>query len=281
MRYKLVAIDLDGTLLDSRNAIPAANRDALHRAHAAGVQICVSTGRSFTECEPILRSIGLELDYVICACGALVSRAGTGETLMWEGMDAGVAHQAARLFVERGVSVAVLHDAWTAGLDYSLIRGDSLHAGLEGWLTTLKCKVREMSLDEPWPAPPLRVTVVDDVEPLPEYTRWARSAFDRETAHMNAASIPSLGISILELFSPRVNKRFGLERLCARMGIRMEETAAIGDGVNDVELIDGAGLGVVMANGCAEAKAVANVEAPANDDHGVAVALEKMLAGAW
>lgn len=275
---KLLAIDLDGTLLNSRNEISAANRAALHRAHDAGVRVCVCTGRCLTESRPALEAIGLDLDDVVCACGALVCRGRTGETVFCATMDDGVAHEATQFFLERDISVAILHDAWSAGLDYTFIRSGSVHPGYERWFDALPCRVSEASADEPWVAPPVRVTVIESAGRLPAIERDVVPRFGADRAHHNAIHLPAYDLAVFELFAPGINKLVGVQRLCDAYGIDISSVAAIGDGVNDVELLGGVGVSVAVENACSAARAVAHVTVPSNDDDGVAVAVEQLLA---
>jgi HAD superfamily hydrolase (TIGR01484 family) len=267
---KLLAIDLDGTLLNSRNEISPANRAALHRAHDAGVRVCVCTGRCLTESRPALDAIGLDLDDVVCACGALVCRARTGETVSCATMEEGVARDATRFFLGRDISVAILHDVWSAGIDYTFVRSRSVHPGYARWF--------KAAHDEPWAAPPVRVTVIESADRLPAIERDVVQRFGADRAHYNAIHLPAYDLAVFELFAPGINKRVGVSRLCETYGIDMASVAAIGDGVNDVELLAGVGVGVVVANACDAAKAVADVTVPSNDDDGVAAAVELLLA---
>lgn len=274
---KLLAIDLDGTLLNSRNEVSAANRAALHRAHDAGVRVCVCTGRCLTESRPALDAIGLDLDDVVCACGALVCRARTGETVHCATMEDDVAREATQFFVDRNISVAVLHDIWSAGVDYSFVRAASVHPGYARWFGSLPCKVADATLNRPWLAPPVRVTVIESADGLPEIEREVVRRFGAERAHYNAIHLPSYDLAVFELFAPGINKLVGVRRLCETYGIDVESVAAIGDGVNDVELLAGAGVGFVVENACDAAKAVADVHLPSNDADGVAAAVERLL----
>jgi Cof subfamily protein (haloacid dehalogenase superfamily) len=278
LSIRLFAIDLDGTLLNSRNEISAVNRAALHRAHDAGVRVCVCTGRCLTESRPALDAIGLDLDDVVCACGALVCRARTGETVSCALMEEGVARDATRFFLERGISVAILHDVWSAGIDYTFVRSDVVHPGYARWFKALPCRVSEAAIDEPWTAPPVRVTVIESADRLPQIEREVVQRFGADRAHYNAIHLPAYDLAVFELFAPGINKRVGVSRLCETYGIEMSSVAAIGDGVNDVEMLAGAGVGVVVENACDAAKAVANMTVPSNDDDGVAVAVEMLLA---
>ena len=78
---ELLAIDLDGTLLDSSHRVPPENRAALHAAHAAGIRIVLCTGRSFPETRPVLDEIGLDLDATVTVFGAVLTDVRTGRTL--------------------------------------------------------------------------------------------------------------------------------------------------------------------------------------------------------
>lgn len=278
-RYKLLALDLDGTLLDSQNRVSAANRDALHRAQLDGLRLCVCTGRCYTETRSIIEQIGLHLDHLVLACGAIVAEARSGRTLYCQPLIDRMATDICRFFLDREQSSCVLHDRFSAGFDYSLVRGRQYHPGFDRWFASVPVEVREAASPDTWPAPPVRVTIIDSVETLAALSVESGERFGPAVAKMNALHLPVYDLFVLEFFAPAVDKWQGVRRLCQHYGIVASEVAAIGDAVNDVELIAGAGLGVAVANACPQVLAVAGVVVGSNDADGVAEAVAAILNG--
>jgi len=279
-RYKLLAVDLDGTLLDSQGRLSAANRAALHRAHEAGLRVCLCTGRCLTETRPVIEQIGLDLDHAVVVCGAIVSDARTGATLHCDALDEAAADEICRFFLDRGYSVAVLHDAWSTGFDYSLVRGQTYHEGFGRWFSVMPCTVRPHATGQPWPAPPVRATVIESAGKLEALSPQVRAAFPADRTRFNFIHVPVYDVYVLEFFAPLVNKWYGVRKLCRRFGIAAAEVAAIGDAINDLELVAEAGLGLAVANACPPVLAAADVVTASNDEDGVTEAVERILAGA-
>src|SRR5215510_2332090 len=134
LKYQLLAIDLDGTLLDSRSRVPSRNREALHRAHEAGMKIVLCTGRSYTETRATIREIGLDLDATVTVGGALLTNVADGRTIERVPIHRTLAGEVAGWFRERSYAILWLHDADEAGFDGFAIDGPRRHAAIDRWL---------------------------------------------------------------------------------------------------------------------------------------------------
>ncbi len=275
--YQLLAIDLDGTLLNSQHALSAENRDALHRAHAVGVKVVLCTGRSYTETRPVIADIGLDLDAAVSVFGALITDVPTGRTLLRTPFQPEVARAATAWFQERGYPVLWLLDPDEVGFDGYSFPGERRHAAYDRWLQRTPCRIRVEA------APPataggevVRVTVVDDPEKLESLARDFGVAFAGRVAH-NVLSAPSYRVTLIECFAPQVNKWYGIEQLCRRWGIDPARTVAIGDDVNDLEMLQRAGLSFAVANAKPAVRAAARRFTASNDEHGVARVIAEIL----
>lgn len=276
--YQLLAIDLDGTLLDSRHELPPRNRDALHAAHQTGMKIVLCTGRCFTETRPILGEIGLDLDATVTVGGALLSEVATGETIDRTTIGLDVAVEAARWLLGRGYTVLWLRDASQAGFDGYLIDAERRHPVIDYWLDITPCCVRQVDALPDDGEPPLRLNVVDDIEVLDGVSAEFQHAFDRRMTH-NVIRVPTYGFTVLEAFDTVVNKWYGIEKLCRRWSIDPRRTVAIGDDVNDLAMIRGAGLGAAVENAKPTVKAAAERIVASNDECGVAELIQHLLQG--
>jgi len=279
--YRLLAVDVDGTLLNSANSLPPANREALHRAHEAGLTICLCTGRCYTETRPVIEAIGLDLDAAICVFGALLCDAQSGHTIhRWP-----IPRQTARLLLEVFASqdepALVLHDRTEAGVDYYLVHGRRHAREYERWLELAPTVVARV---DRWPddAPePLRIGVIVDPGDAAVARERLTTAFPPAELKCNAIFAPNYRLHVLECFAPQVNKWFALRQLARDRGIRPSEIVAIGDDINDVEMIRSAGLGVAMGNAVPAVRGAAKCSTETNDEAGVAAFIDRMLAGEY
>ena len=274
--YDLLAIDLDGTLLDTQHRLPDRNRAALHAAHEAGLRVVVCTGRCYTETRPILDRIGLDLDAAITVGGALLTEVATGKTLQSTQIALDLALTAARWFTARDYSVIWLRDAREAGFDGYLIQAGLRHPAIDRWLAITPCRMREIAALPTDGMPPLRVNVVDDINALDRVSAAFRRQFDGRMA-FNVIRVPAYGFTVLEAFAAGVDKWFGITQLCARWGVDPARTVAIGDDVNDLPMIQNAALGVAVANARPEVRRAARRQVAANDACGVADLIDEIL----
>ena len=274
--WDLLAIDLDGTLLDSQHELPARNRDALHRAHEAGLKIVLCTGRSFTETRPILARIGLDLDAAVTVFGALVTEVATGRTLERTAIPRDVARDLTAWFGRQGFPVLWLTDPNEAGTDGFMLAGPRRHPAVDEWLKRSPCVVAGVDrLPEEYAAP-VRLSIIEESVVLESVSAALAAAFDGRVTH-NVLHAPPYRLSLIEAFAPMVNKWLGIEKLCRRWRIEPRRTVAIGDDVNDLDLLREAGLGVAMANARPAVQAAAKRVTDSNDACGVARVIEELL----
>ncbi len=274
--YDLLAIDLDGTLLDARHRVSARNRAALHAAHEAGLKIAVCTGRSYTETRPILDEIGLDLDATVTVGGALLTEVATGKTIDYATIPIDLAREATNWLLHRDYCVMWLLDAGVVGFDGYIINADRRHAVIDRWFEMTPCRMRSRSNLPNKDEPPLRISVVDDIEVLDAISGDFTAAFDGRMAS-NVIRVPAYNFTVLEAFDAAVDKWYGIEKLCRRWNIDPRRTVAIGDDVNDLPMIERAALGVAVENAKPAVKAAAERVVPTNEQDGVAVLIEQLL----
>jgi len=125
-RYDLLALDLDGTVLDRAGRISEANRRAIRRAREHGITVAVCTGRGLAECRHYLEQIGQD-DPVVVAGGSILADPVSGRTLHRFPVRRDLVHAATRMLLDRGWPVLLLKDPAGAGYDYLVIHGDERH----------------------------------------------------------------------------------------------------------------------------------------------------------
>ncbi|MCL2329768.1 MAG: HAD family hydrolase [Phycisphaerae bacterium] len=275
--YRLLAIDLDGTLLNSRNQLSSGNREALHRAHEAGLIVSLCTGRNLAESRAVIEQIGLDLNAGIFAFGAIVADLAAGKTISRTAMSPELASRLISHLSGQGFPMLVLYDAAEMGYDYYFVEGQHNRAAYEQWLSFTPSRTERRSSWTPQAHAPLRVSVIVEPDRIKQTMADLRAKFDSTQTKINSIYAPNYQLHVVECFAPNVNKWFGISQLAAQLGIAHEQTAAIGDDVNDVEMISSAGLGVAMGNAIPAVVQVSQLQAPTNDQDGVAWLINRIL----
>ncbi len=265
-RVRLVAIDLDGTLLNQRKAITPRTQRALHRAVNRGVQIVLATARpprSVRYYYQALRLSSLQINYN----GALIWDEKQKHIISHRPLDLELARKAIafarRRYRDIMVSVEIL-DKWYTD-HYSDVPEYTTETAkhfspdfvgpLKSFLTVPVTKVMFLGKPE-W--------VADLEARIPQKFGYSLS---------HTRSDPHL----LQIMARGVNKGVALRALADRLHIDLADTMAIGDAPNDVEMLQTAGTAVAMGNAWPELRAVARYAAPTNEEDGVAVALERFV----
>ena len=265
MKHRLLALDLDGTLISLDLRVDDRDADALARARAAGMHVVAVTGRPFPGALPWVRRLGLD-EPLVCYQGAQV-RTPDGEMLLDHGVPHDVAMEVVRFCRERDLHVqAYRDDQLIVERDRPEAREYAGHAGME---------IHVMAdFDQALGSTTPKLVVVADEKVidqlLPEVReRWAGRLYA-------ATSLPRY----LEMTNPNADKRQALEFLCRRLGVIREETVAVGDGRNDQPMIEWAGLGYAVEGAPPEVVAAARgrtIGKPGSG--GVAWMVAQLLAG--
>ena len=262
MSPRLVACDLDGTLLRSDGTLDERSRRALARAEAAGATVVLCTARPARWIEPLARATGRR-GVAICANGAVV----------WD-LHTDTALEAHPVLPATARSVVALLEAALPGGAWAVER-----AGGFGHEPTYKPR---------WPVP--EDTIIEGVEVLVEepalklMVRHEQVSADllleraREViGHLAELSHSNSSDGLLEISAAGVTKASALARLCERLGIGRGEVIAFGDMPNDLPMLAWAGHGVAVANAHPEVLALADELTASNDDAGVAKVLERLF----
>ena len=260
---RAVAMDLDRTILpDTLEFTPALVR-AVGRARGAGIEAIVATGRMFASARPYALQLGVTAP-VICYQGALVADPATGEWLLHRPMDVALAHEVIEavtaagfhmnVYVDDRLFVEELNDEAVTYAGHARLEAHAV-GNLLAWLDR----------------PTTKIVVVGEPEALDGLQDDLRAQFDGRA--FIAKSLPIF----LELALPGVSKGAALEYVCGRLGIDPAAVVAFGDGANDVELLETAGLGVAVADADAALGPVAGWTVPSVDDDGVAGFLDALV----
>lgn len=278
MRYKLLAVDLDGTLIGAdQTPLPGAI-DALADAEAAGLRVCLATGRAFRETIGVWRRLRLRPPHqpLVLVGGALVAEPDTGRTLYQRTIPRELAWRCGEAFLERGHSAVAIVDAWRHGVEYYLAESADGEDVAQRWFSKMQVQVRRVRrLSDAKEMPdPLRVSALvapDEADPL---AAALASRFAGEL-HVQAIFLPNYGVKVVEALVPRANKWAALRYVAQGLRLGPGEIAAIGDDVNDLPMIAGAGLGAAMPHAPDAVRAAADHVASS----GVAAFVRDILSG--
>lgn len=295
MRYALLAIDLDGTLLNPRGEVSERNLAAVRRARDAGARVIVCTGRGLAECRHVLERID-QRDPVVVAGGSIIADPISGRTLHRFPVRLDLVERAVSRLLAHDHPALVLKDPAEAGYDYLVLHGPkrlAIDPVTRWWFDSMNVRVRyaEHLAEDAHPEHTVRVGACGLSGVLAAIKRDLLDAVDgrAQVHHFPAVVAPHHAsrtadgqtLHVLELFDVDANKWAAVRHLAERWEIARERVAAIGDEVNDVTMIAGAGLGVAMGNAVSAVVAAAGRRTLGHDADGVADAIDRMLAGEW
>ncbi|MBO8187331.1 HAD family hydrolase [Streptomyces spirodelae] len=265
--YRLIATDLDGTLLRSDDTVSRRTRAALEAATARGAAHIVVTGRAVPWTKRILADLGYR-GLAVCAQGAQVYDAGSDRLLTSVTLDRRVAEQALGLLEKEVGTVAVA--ASRDGVDGEVLAGPGYRVH-DGPLPYVPFEDRETIWRQPLNKLYIQHPQLDD----DELAKAARAAVG------DLVGVVVAGEGIVELLPLGLSKAKGLALAARRLKIRAAETVAFGDMPNDIPMFAWAGHGVAMANAHEELLSVADEVTASNDEDGIAQVLERLpgLAG--
>lgn len=270
---KLIALDLDGTLLNSNKELTERNARALGRAADAGMEIVPTTGRFFDGMPEAVRTLPF-LHYAITINGAQVQDIRTGEVIY-----------RAELPLEQALAIMECLD--TLPVIYDCYQDNW------GWITrSMQERAAEYAPDHHYLG--MLRTLREPVEELKEFLRQKGrdvqkvQLFAKDQAvraevlktyedRFPGTKVSSSVVNNVEINTAAANKGDAIRALAKHIGITMGQTMSFGDGINDLSMIAACGVGVAMENACDEVKRAANVMAPSCDEDGVARVIEEML----
>jgi Cof subfamily protein (haloacid dehalogenase superfamily) len=246
VRYRLLAIDADGTLVDSGGALRPAVREAIRDVRAAGVTVVLCTGRRYRTARPLLEALDLS-GPVIVQNGAVVKEAETGETLHASYVPRAAYERALSAVSELGPPAVYVDPAPGSGIDLFAERSDAHHPFLAEYLQANREQTRFVdSLAEELPHAVTMIIAMAEQERLLEVER--RLADDPiASTRTNLVANKSYRGHILEIVSGESGKWRRLREIAQRLDVDDDDIVAIGDDTNDREMIERAGLGIAQA----------------------------------
>ena len=284
-RPDLLVVDLDGTLLNRQGEISQENLAALHRAEQEGLPLIVATGRTASECRPILEQIKGTKAF-IGASGSLLTHLATEQTIDRRVMAPTLVQQVLETCPLEDAAIMLLKDQHQTGVDYIVVGDADLHPVSQWWFEITGASWHRISRieDDPHPEHTVRAGAVGSpcqFDPMVERIDDAmgKAVLARHWEAVTSSSHAGTKIHLLEVFHPEADKWTMIQSWCAHANIACERTAAVGDGLNDVMMIKRSRLGIAMANADHRVLAVADAVTGDHDHHGVAELIDDLLDG--
>ena len=268
-KYKLLVVDVDGTIVDGKGDISAEDEEALAQAALSGVKISLSTGRVVAACREIITRLSLD-GYHIFFDGALVSGPAPEEEIYVRPLKKEVVRQAVEFARARDIYLEL----------YSL---GHFFAERENWSDDIHRKffrVEPTLVDFGGIWERERIIKAELVVRSPEEAAEAelfRDEFADCLRFSIARSLAFPEIDFINIIDPEVSKGKALNALASFLGIATEEVMAVGDGLNDIPLLETAGLAVAMGNAFPEVKKMADYITLGVDHSGLAAAINRFL----
>ncbi len=266
--YKLIAIDMDGTLLNDRHEVPEDVKSTLAEAKRQGIKIVLCSGRPIGGLRGYIKALNLdeEGDYAIAYNGALVQDSHT------EGVVAELSLSHDDLVKLHDLSVELkspMHFFDAKGV-YSPNADISEYTVLEAYLCQIPLAYRQVS-DIPTNISIPKIMFIDNPDNLNRTIQALPENLKEQYTIVQSSPY------FLEFVHPSASKGNAVKKLAKQLDIKQEEIMSFGDNGNDLSMIEYAGCGVAMGNAIPEVKAAADFQTRSNNESGVAYAIKKLV----
>jgi len=272
---RLLATDIDGTLLNPQFQISEGDLAGLRRAHAAGIEIVLVTGRRHTFALPIAKQLGFDL-WLISSNGA-VTRSLAGETFHRDMMPRETCRRLCGAMQEFRGNTVLTFDKETKGA-IVLERMDELGESIRRWLEkNMEYIEFVVPIEDALTKDPVQAMFCGTMARMSGALRALDGAGMDGTVTVLRTEYPARDLSMVDVLNAGCSKGHALERWATHRGYRREEVMAVGDNHNDVEMLEFAGHPVIMGNACEELRGRGWTVTRGNDECGVAAAVELAL----
>jgi Cof subfamily protein (haloacid dehalogenase superfamily) len=272
---RLIAVDIDGTLIDSSLDVPSANLQALRRAHDAGVHVVLVTGRRHRFAMPVAAQIGF--DFCLISSNGAITRSTAGELYYADMLPRAVARDLCEHMAQFSGCTVLTFDKEERGA-IVVERTDELGTNIQRWIDKNRMYIEEV-------APITTALVCDPVQAMFCGTIGRMTAAELRLNDGTFADRISLlktqydhrDLCILDVLKHGCSKGSALARWAAHLGIERGEVMAIGDNYNDIKMLEYAGIPYVMANASEGVKRNGWPVTLDNEACGVAAAIDEVL----
>jgi Cof subfamily protein (haloacid dehalogenase superfamily) len=274
---RLLAIDIDGTLLDTSFHVSDDNIAALRRAHDVGVEIVLVTGRRHTFALPIAELFGFNL-WLISSNGA-VTRSSDGELFHRDLLPAATALEVCgQMDAFRGHIVITFDREGKGAL--VLERIDQLTNSIQRWLEkNMEYVDFVVPIEKALITDPIQAMFCGTIETMMRAEEQLRAAHLADKITVLKTRYDFRDLSIVDVLNAGCSKGHALKRWARHRGLERNQVMAIGDNYNDIEMLEFAGVPVIMGNACDELKQNGWMVTRSNNESGVAAAIEQLILG--
>jgi len=271
----LLAIDIDGTLLNSQFQISDADLQGLRRANEVGVEVALVTGRRHAFALPIAEQLGFDL-WLISSNGA-VTRSLAGESFHRDLLPVETCRQLCLSMRHFRGHMVITFDKESKGA-LVLERMDMLTSSIQRWLEkNLQFIDFVVPLEDSLVTDPVQAMFCGPIARMREALDALQTSGLRDRIAVVRTEYPVRDLSIVDVLNRDCSKGHALERWANYRGIGREQVMAVGDNYNDVEMLEFAGVPFIMGNACEELKGRGWFETASNDEGGVAKAIERVF----
>lgn len=275
MSIKLLALDIDGTLLNPRGEVTPRTRAALDEVQQRGVLVALVTGRRFGSARPVVEDLGLSVP-LVSHNGALTKNVATLDTIGFHPLERETAREVVRIGRQCGIDMICCDDPH--GIGVMVVEEISEeNIAMRKYLSKYRDSVREVDdLLDYLDHAPIQIMFSGKCDPLDDFERRLEQKLAGKI-RLFKTRYRSVDLTILDAISDSASKGESVARIAEVYGIEDSEIMAIGDNHNDLTMLRRAGVGVVMANAEDELKAMGFALTASNADDGVAIAIEKHI----
>ena len=274
---RLLAVDIDGTLLDADFEIPAANLVALRRAHDSGIEIILVTGRRHAFALPIAEKLGFYDKLWLISSNGAITRSFTGETFHRDLLPADTAKRLAAAMLPFRGNLVITFDQETKGA-LVLEHMRELTGSIQRWLQNNMDFIEFVApIEKALTRDPVQAMFCGGVERMQQAQKTLLSSDLKPDITVLKTEYPHRDLCIMDVLNRDCSKGHALKRWAEFRGLQPAEVMAIGDNYNDVEMLEFAGVPVVMGNACDELKQNGWHVTLSNNENGVAVAVERLV----
>ncbi len=276
-RYRVLAVDVDGTLFNSNDEVTPAVREAIRAAHDVGMRIIVATGRRYRRAlEAVEPFEGLPIS-LVTASGALVKNPVSHDTLLELRLSDAEVGMIIQILRDHGFHPIVNCDTYARGIDFFHPDPHGPNEQMREFL--LKNAPYGEVREDFYASPPGGVhagLTMGTFDEMAVVDRALKEALPESLATHVIRSPHYVGF-ICEFASCGATKWSAIQHLVREWGIGEEEVCCVGDDINDISMLTGAGLGVAMGNAVDSVKTCADLVAPTHDEDGLAWVISRIL----
>ncbi len=268
MEYKLIVLDIDGTVTNSKKEVSKATREALIRAQEQGVYVAIATGRPTPGTKAVAQALELERfgNYVLSFNGGCVTNWKTGEVVLNQTISAEMAGVLCDEAMHYGVGILTYDAEGAIGAGETIDEYMELEARINH-ISIQRCGHFRDCVD----FPVNKCLMTGEPEYLVKIEKELKEKYAGELNIFRSEPF------FLELMPKGIDKAAVLKRFLPFLGVEQQEVICCGDGYNDITMIEFAGLGVAMANAKKEVLEAADYITASNDEDGIAKVVEKFI----